>query len=182
MKFYIDSEFIEDGKTIELISIGIVCEDGREFYRINSDCDLTQANDWVKENVIKQLPLPDPIDTSSPWMPRQMIRRDLALFLGCEPSNSDIDCRSYELRHDMPKPELWVYYGDYDWVVLCQIFGTMMDLPRGLPMYAMDLKQWCKQLGDPELPAQVKGEHNALSDAKWNRAVWQFLDEYSRTK
>jgi hypothetical protein len=66
--------------------------------------------------------------------------------------------------------------------VLSQLFGTMMDLPKGFPMYTMDLKQWCKQLGDPELPAQGKGEHSAILDAKWNRDVWHFLDEYSRTK
>jgi hypothetical protein len=29
MKYYYDTEFIEDGRTIDLISIGIVAEDGR---------------------------------------------------------------------------------------------------------------------------------------------------------
>jgi hypothetical protein len=30
MRYWLDTEFIEDGKTIDLISIGIVAEDGRE--------------------------------------------------------------------------------------------------------------------------------------------------------
>lgn len=32
MKYFLDTEFHEDGKTIDLISIGIVAEDGREYY------------------------------------------------------------------------------------------------------------------------------------------------------
>lgn len=32
---------------------------------------------------------------------------------------------------------------DYDWVVLCQLYGTMMDLPKGWPMYCRDVKQLC---------------------------------------
>lgn len=38
-------------------------------------------------------------------------------------------------------PEFYAYYADYDWVVFCQLFGTMMQLPKGLPMYCIDLKQ-----------------------------------------
>lgn len=38
-----DTEFLEDGSTIELISIGIVCEDGREYYAVNSDMDEKRA-------------------------------------------------------------------------------------------------------------------------------------------
>jgi hypothetical protein len=32
-----DLEFLEDGRTIELISIGMVCDDGREYYAVNRD-------------------------------------------------------------------------------------------------------------------------------------------------
>jgi hypothetical protein len=56
MKYYFDTEFIEDGKTIDLISIGIVADDGREYYAINENCDFSKASDWVKENVIAKLP------------------------------------------------------------------------------------------------------------------------------
>ncbi len=31
MRYFLDTEFYEDGKTIDLISIGIVAEDGREL-------------------------------------------------------------------------------------------------------------------------------------------------------
>jgi hypothetical protein len=53
-------------------------------------------------------------------------------------------------------------YADYDWVVLCQLFGAMVDLPKGWPMYCRDIKQWADELGNPQLPEQGKGEHHAL--------------------
>jgi hypothetical protein len=40
MRYWLDTEFIEDGHTIDLISIGIVAEDGRELYAENMECDL----------------------------------------------------------------------------------------------------------------------------------------------
>jgi len=30
---------------------------------------------------------------------------------------------------------------DYDWVLFCSLFGRMIDLPKGFPMYCIDLKQ-----------------------------------------
>ncbi len=47
------------------------------------------------------------------------------------------------------KPEIWAYYADYDWVALCQIFGTMLELPDGWPMYCRDVKQLCDERGNP---------------------------------
>lgn len=54
-RFYIDCEFIDTGSTIDLISIGIVCNDGRELYLQSVEFDPEDANDWVKENVFPHL-------------------------------------------------------------------------------------------------------------------------------
>lgn len=174
MKYWLDTEFIEDGKTIDLISIGIVAEDGREFYAEVADADLSRASDWVKENVLVHLwsRQKDKADANR-WsrdggagglLKRRDIAVDIVLF--CDPEQ-------------FGKPEFWGYYADYDWVVLCQLFGTMMDLPRGWPMYCRDIKQLCDEKGNPRLPEQGKGEHHALADARWNREAWQFLQEPS---
>lgn len=64
MRYFIDTEFIEDGKTIDLISVGIVAQDGREFYCLNLDCDHSLANDWVKANVLAYLPSKQPQNIS----------------------------------------------------------------------------------------------------------------------
>ena len=39
VRFFYDCEFIEDGTTIELVSIGVVDEDGREFYAVSTEFD-----------------------------------------------------------------------------------------------------------------------------------------------
>ena len=39
MKYYIDTEFIENQNYLELISIGIKCEDGRTFYTESHEVD-----------------------------------------------------------------------------------------------------------------------------------------------
>jgi hypothetical protein len=38
-----------------LISIGVVAEDGHEFYAESLDADLSKADEWVRENVISHL-------------------------------------------------------------------------------------------------------------------------------
>ena len=52
-RFFYDCEFIEDGQTIELISIGIVDEIGeRELYLVSSEFDPERAGPWVRRNVL----------------------------------------------------------------------------------------------------------------------------------
>lgn len=149
MKIWFDTEFIEDGKTIDLISIGMVREDGATFYLENRDCDHSRASDWVKAYVLPHL-------QGGPAHNAAGIAHMIRKWAG-------------------EKPEFWGYYADYDWVVLCQLFGTMMDLPNGWPMFCMDIKQLCVSVGDPRLPEQGKGEHHALADAKWNKLAYEFL-------
>lgn len=155
MKIWFDTEFIEDGKTIDLISIGMVREDGNALYFESAECDRSKASPWVQDNVL--------IHLSGVLTPRQAIASEIIEFAG-------------------GKPEFWAYYADYDWVVLCQLYGTMMDLPKGWPMYCRDVKQLCDSLGNPPLTKQDDGtEHNALADAIWTRDAWKFLHTNRRT-
>lgn len=154
MRYFFDTEFIEDGRTIDLVSIGIVSEDDRELYRCSTDAQLHRASDWVRANVLPRLPpYSDPA-----WQNRKKIADDVRVFLG-----------------NVSKPELWAYYADYDWVAFCQLFGRMIDLPNGFPKFCMDLKQLSVEKGSPRYPPQLTGEHDALADARWNRELYNFL-------
>ena len=42
-RFFYDTEFIEDGTTIDLVSIGVVDENGREFYAVSTEFDPARA-------------------------------------------------------------------------------------------------------------------------------------------
>lgn len=149
MKIWFDTEFIEDGKTIDLISIGVVREDGAAYYAHSAEYDVGKASQWVRENV-----LPHVADTAP--ISRAQIAADIVDFVG-------------------EKPEFWAYYADYDWVVLCQLYGTMMDLPKGWPMFCRDVKQLAVETGNPELPPQNSAEHHALADAQWTRSAWEYI-------
>ena len=156
MRYYFDTEFMEDGVTIDLVSIGVVDETGREFYMESADADLTIANKFVREHVTPLL------QGGEYRRPRSMIRDKLFEFVA---AGSD----------DGLKPEFWAWYGAYDWVALCQIFGRMVDLPNGWPMHHMDLKQLCIQVGNPEVPEQKTQKHHALNDAKHAKALHAWL-------
>ena len=51
-RYFYDCEFIEDGRTIDLVSIGVVDEHGREFYAVSTEFDDRAAVPWVRRNVL----------------------------------------------------------------------------------------------------------------------------------
>ncbi len=76
-RYFYDCEFIEDGITVELVSIGVVDEYDREFYAVSTEFDESRAIPWVRRNVLDKLPSPgDPA-----WRSREQIRTDLLAFL-----------------------------------------------------------------------------------------------------
>jgi hypothetical protein len=197
-RYFIDTEFIENGSTIELLSIGIVADSpatqvyGRELYLQNASADFKGAGDWVWRNVFphmehfsmkgerscRQSPHPNgPMDWKvtwcratkppCPWRTHAEIRDLVKQF--CNPEEHG-------------KPEFWGYFADYDWVAFCQLFGSMVDLPKGYPMYCRDIKQWADQLGDIRIPKPEKEVHHALVDARWAQYAYHYLTEHSITK
>ena len=175
MRYFYDTEFIEDGKTIELISIGIVAEDGREYYAVNRLVTWNRLAGsefaWLRQNVWKHLPTRRghlTLDGSSEFVKyRSVIASDILAFMG-------IDQKSDEL----PEIELWADYGAYDHVVLCQLWGKMADLPEGMPYRTNDIMQYADSLNikESELPEQdMATRHHALHDARHNLEVFRFL-------
>lgn len=169
MKYFLDTEFYEDGTIIDLISIGIVAEDGREFYAVSREAELHNVSDWLRQNVLPQLPSYG----DKAWMCRADIRSSLYSFV----SHKNPDG---ELQVDVT-PEFWGYYADYDWICVCQLFGTMMNLPRYFPKFCRDLKQLSVECGSPAHPKQESGLHNALEDARWNKRLYEFLAPQQKT-
>lgn len=168
MKYFYDTEFHErgEGYPIELISIGMVAEDGRELYAVLSDFDWHSLNDspsgpWLKKHV---LPYCEGAEFNAHGMPSHGVRMQLQRLIGNDPS-----------------PEFWAYYGAYDHVVLCQLFGRMVDLPRNFPMFTHDIKQLMGSLGisKDQLPKQETGHHRAIDDARWVKAAWEWISGLS---
>ncbi len=187
MRYWLDTEFIDDGFTIDLISIGIVCEDNRQLYLQSVEFDPTKASPWVKDHVLNSLlvcphlsgnirglyahdegqcTFHDPSEriigayTDCPWRTREQIKNEIKHFFN--PSDGI---------------ELWSWCSAYDHVAFCQIFGTMMYLPKGYPTYTRDIQQVLDERGitDDKLPPQEGQVHNALADARHIRKIWEML-------
>ena len=158
VRYFYDTEFIEDGSTIELVSIGIVGEDGSEYYAVSTDFDPSKANAWVRENVLDKLPSPG----NEVWKSRATIREELLEFMG---------------GHSSPI-ELWAWVGAYDHVVLAQLWGDMAGLPKGMPRYTRELKQYWEFAGRPTLPPVPNGNHDALVDARHNLAKFRTCEQH----
>ncbi len=261
MKYFLDTEFIEGTQkswfgrntkpTIDLISIGIVAEDGREFYAVSKDFNLKEAWNrwqqrtgegdrnnieprlyWIRDNVLKPIfgewfayhnseretPIKQLVDSQFNYTnfkkllnkygkTNKQIAEEVKDFCSKHLlSNSLKDKKSdviNQIEADATPKEFYGYYCDYDWVVFCWLFGKMIDLPKGFPMYCIDLKQTLdeKQLRLPNIKKVIKAtqeekgsiimdlsniknhpnypkqtnEHNALADAKWNLELYKFL-------
>ncbi|MGH3492420.1 MAG: polyadenylate-specific 3'-exoribonuclease AS [Sciscionella sp.] len=156
MRIFYDTEFIEDGRTIELVSLGAVTEDGAEFYAVSTEFDPERAGTWVRRNVLDKLPPP----ADRAWRQRQAIRDDFLEFLTA--NGSDI--------------ELWAWYGAYDHVAIAQLWGAMPALPRTIPRFTRDLRQRWEDVGRPTLPGVPGDAHDALADAKHNLLRWRVIE------
>jgi hypothetical protein len=248
MNYYIDTEFLEGtqtkrilgfpvGKTkptIDLISIGIVAEDGREYYAISKDFNLKEAWNrwqqrtgegdrnnteprlyWIRENVLKPIweelvqkwalaeEAANRVNCTTGYNPpikftcknfkrlineygktNKQIAEEIKAF--CKPQRKYDIVQPITIEYsEIQNPVFYGYYADYDWVVFCWLFGKMLDLPNGFPMYCRDLKQMLdesfllrsdiqKPKHHPRYPKQTN-EHNALADARWNKELHEFI-------
>lgn len=162
MRFFYDTEFWERGSQhpIELISIGIVAENGDTLYLENMDFDWSREsiNDWLRNNVHPHL-------VPGHSLPILAIGEQIKCFVNEHGSPN---------RYDN---ELWAYYSAYDHVLLCQLFGSMINLPSNIPMFTHDLKQLMisRGVGTGILPKIEGTEHNALSDAAWVKQAYETI-------
>lgn len=270
--YYLDSEFIEGPQakkflgikysetkpTIDLISIAIVAEDGREYYAVSKDFNLNEAWNrydlksttlpmppikvyWIRENVLKNI-----------WLDleyKKFIKSNYKLSYRCKSNSNTINSivsklitlkvkgfvkrevyysflkRNFSMtkarlrklidEFGLPNevigkqvkefctkngsPVFYADYCNYDWVVLCWLYGKMIDLPSEFPYYCNDLQQifntkideylanskkknietareeYLRSLKDLASYPRNNMEHNALSDARYDKELHKFL-------
>ena len=151
-RYFYDCEFIEDGRSIELISIGMIAQDGREYYAVSTEFDPGRAGPWVRRNVLDKLPGP----AEKVWRSSRQIRDEILAFV-TEPG--------------LPV-ELWAWYAAYDHVVLAQLWGSMPELPREIPRLTREIRQHWEMAGCPPVPDPGRDRHHALADARLGRERW----------
>lgn len=178
MRYTIDTEFIDDGERILLLSIGIVAEDGREYYAVVADLPLMQkawwtksgGEYWLRRNVLNKLPVI--IDVENRYLGWDVLHPDFAHVKDRETIAREV----VSFLRAGGEIEMWAWFGAYDHVAFSQLFGRMIDLPLGFPMWTNDIKQEHRRLGYPRIPEQAEGSHNALEDARWNWSTLRYLE------
>lgn len=170
MRIFFDTEFYETGNSIHPISIGMVREDGAEYYAIfeNFDLDRINTKSWLGQNVIPHLPVVVGKENNKWWdedhpdycyvMEKNQILDDVLQFT------------------QIPDVELWAYFGSYDFVVLAQIFRGMMNMPGKLQAPPRDLVHLIEgsNVDEASLPKQ-KNQYKSIDDARWNRDVYNHI-------
>lgn len=176
MKIFFDTEFTGLHQNTTLISIGLVAEDGRTFYAEFTDYDKTQVDDWIQENVIKNLLFDNKIckdrkhlDNIDVWVVgnTNVVKNDLENWL------SQFD-----------KIEMWSDCLSYDWVLFNQLWGHAFNIPGNIYYIPFDLCTLFKVKGiDPDINREsfcgVKGnKHNSLHDAYVIKACYDMIVGY----
>lgn len=176
MRYFFDTEFNENVRPIDLISIGIVREDEKEWYGVNINYSHYQAyteardpaeqypilnscNDWVKANVLPIIFQPNGPENAfcATVGPENLLRDRLVDFVGMD-----------------PYPEFWAYYGSYDWFLLTRMFKSFENMPSKWPQTHYDLHQYAKHVGMQRgLPPKFQPVHNALVDARWTKHAFE---------
>jgi hypothetical protein len=155
LRYFLDTEHTDDGERFELVSIAVVCEDGREYYAAVAGYDASAVTPWMAENVLPKLPpAGDPL-----WKPREQIRDELAEFVVGE------------------SVEFWTMCAWPDWSLIVRLFGRFEDTPDSWPMACWDLWQLEAELGITRrwrLP-EPDGVHNALVDARYHKRIYESL-------
>ncbi len=110
---------------------------------------------------------------------KQIAKEVRAFIYNTSVVTKEVNIVSEEILKDVFPAEFYGYYSAYDHVVLCQLFGAMVNLPKVFPYYMKDLQQMIddNKLDKKSLKKEVPQEncHNALEDARWNLAAYNWI-------
>lgn len=165
---YFDMEFTNLHQHTTLISLGIVSDDGAEFYAEFTDYDQAQLNDWLREHVMANLYLSKPFERTSN---ATSVKGDTKFILG----------HLQEWIDDQGKVEIWSDCLAYDWMLFCELFGGALSIPKSIYYIPFDLCTLFKIKGiDPdekreEFAEMTGSKHNALHDARVIKACVEKL-------
>lgn len=172
MKIFFDTEFTGLHQNTTLISIGCVADNNHEFYAELTDYDKDQVDDWIQENVIRNLIL-----ESCGWVSSGGYRK-----MSVKGNHIQV---AYELKDwlsQFNQVEMWSDCLSYDWVLFNQLFGHAFNIPENVYYIPFDICTLFKIKGiDPDINreefAGLTGEskHNALWDAQVIKLCYEKL-------
>jgi len=183
-KIFFDTEFTGLHQDTELISIGLVAENGETFYAESSAWTGYSApkgdRDWIYSNVVPHLKFfrkthegrfkQDTLNSIEMFDNTKNIAKELSTWLNL-----------------FGEVEMWSDCLSYDWVLFNQLWGHAFNIPKNVYYIPMDICTMFKLNGiDPDINREefvgmTDGvqKHNALHDAQVIKACYEKLREVS---
>ena len=156
MKIFADCEFTGLHKNTTLISIGVVSEDGKEFYAEFNDYDKNQVDDWIRNNVIKNL-------TNDGFLGNYKLSGETkTISYGSSEYNKE---NILEWLQQFKNVELVLDVGHYDFVLIVDLlFGTALNIPRWFGKSYIDMNQEISHYYDIPINAAFNMRRESLID------------------
>lgn len=170
-------------KDTDLISIGLVSEDGKELYCEISDDKLKWTDDWIAENVLANTIYYGGKEVSS-------IVNEEDYFVG---SKIEIQGVLRNWLRQFDSVQLVSDVCHYDMVLFIDLFGTAFDLPKNVSASCHDINQDIAnyyyiteseafEVGREDILKDndvfVEGEkHNSLYDAKVIKEIYNIVTD-----
>ena len=172
-RYVYDTEFVETGREVFLISFGMVCEDGREYYAINSHMPVDKvANDpFLMENVVPFLPTTGTVTGQN----GTLFQLDFLHVDVRPPSQIASEVLNF-LAAGEHEPELWANYSAHDHVLFSRLWGDFKHRPGIVPMRTNDIAQEAITWQASGMPVQRRDNHHALADARHGLQLLRFID------
>jgi DNA polymerase III epsilon subunit-like protein len=179
LRLFLDTEFTGLHQNTTLISLGMVTEDGKQFYAEPPDYDKEQVNPWIQENVVDKL-LGDRLYE---WHDRKDDENICVVQCPAKDLASVIKAWLQTVCGSPDDVEVWHDCGTYDWMLFSELFGGSLKLPSNISYIAFDICTLFKVCGvDPDINreeyARAEGrelKHNALYDAQVTKKCFERL-------
>ena len=171
MNYFLDTEFtrLPWEKGSNLISVGIVSEDGRKYYACLNDFESKGYSDIAKKLIIPLLP------EKSEWKSPEVVKKEILDFITETPSHfwSVFPDEAWLLSLGIPKEQtqdMLDKYSDYDLQLVKRLLGN--DYPETWPQSGSNLNPVIEVVSAKGLLPENKNRHDALSDAEEAREIW----------
>lgn len=182
MRIYFDTEFSGLQQDTQLISIGMIREDGQTLYAEIEGLNVEKMNDWVKENVIAKMKH----DTKE-W---DEGIADIQIY----GSKEDVRDAITKFTSDLDEVQFVADVGHFDFVLLTDLYGNAFCFPDNFSPTCYDINQ---DIAKREKISQREAfdisresyiiengrsvdttmKHNALTDAIGCKEIYEILNE-----
>lgn len=173
MKIFFDTEFTQLVPDTTLVSIGMVADNGKEFYAELTDYNQNLVDDWIQEHVLGNLLFNDREPFAERIGALQFVKADTAR----------VGLELQRWLNEFDTVNLWSDCMHYDMVLFQGLFGGAFSVPSHVNYIGFDISTVMQMFGlDPDISREafidrpIDGiKHNALYDARVIQACYHKL-------